>query len=320
MGDFKKIMETPKLKFWERKSKILDKIIPFYIKGFYNDDVTGYTLALEEIDCNEWFRKFIQVLTNHNERGFLPVCRLSDGEYTFICGNQPPMEKKNLFQIFSILKYYLNKLKPIRDFEAFTSGIYHSGAYSRNEIKEFLPNYLQNLKQISEAGILALHLTYSVKPFQERFHFALKKVFNHYDIKITNQNYYPFYFVYAFFHTEEFFNAIKKKNILIITGANKEKIDKVRNYFNGLEVNNIEFLKISAKRSLFDKIDLKSLETQQVDFCFIAAGIGKPNIMVQLKPLNCICIDVGYIFEVWVNSELGYKRPWGSKNHKIYLK
>ncbi len=309
------MMEKPVLRFWERKSKILDKMIPFYIKGFYNDEVTGYTLAVKEIDCDDWFQEFKHLLTNTGERKFLPVCRLSDGEYTFICGNQPPIKKNIRSQILSSLKYYFNTLKPLRDFEAGASGVYHSGAYTRKEIKEFLPNYLKNLRRISEEGILALHLTYTASPFQERFHFAIKKVFDHHKIEITDQNYFPFYFVYAFFQTEAFFEAIRNKNLLIVTGADDAKIAMVKDYFLGLGVNSIQFSRISVNRSLFDTVDLKSVKNT-VDFCFVAAGIGKPNIMVQLTSLNCVCIDVGYIFEVWANPEIGYNRPWGAKNYK----
>lgn len=299
------------------KSKILPHLIPFYLHGFYNDVTTGHTLALEDIDCSDWFQIFIKKLTQQKEKKFFPICRLSDGEYTFICGNQPPIKNFLLTQILSSIKFCFENIKPKRQFEAGESGIYHSGKYLRKEISEYLPNYLNNLKELSEVGILALHLTYSRNPFQERFHFALNKIFETFGIKINANNYFPFYFVYAFFQTNEFYQYIKHKNVLFITGSDEQKMKLVEKKFMNFGAKYIEFYSISSNRSLFDILDLRSIKNKNVDICFVAAGIGKPNIMVQLKPLECICIDVGYMFEVWANENLAYNRPWCSKNFKV---
>lgn len=302
---------------YKKKSIILPNLIPFYIRGFYNDNITGYTLSIENIDCDTWFREFSSLLVSNRVNNFLPICRLSDGEYSFVCGNQPPIKNTFIIQFLSNVKFYINNLKPSLNFEAGERGIYQSGKYSREEINEFLPKYLNNLKDLSENGILALHLTYAKVPFQERFHHALKKTFQKHGIEINKSNYFPFYFVYAFLQTDEFRQYINLKKVLFITGSNDQKINKVEKKFIEFGVYSVEIYKISTNRSLFDIIDLDNIKTKGVDVCLIAAGIGKPNIMVQLKPLKCLCIDVGYMFEVWANEELAFNRPWCSKNFKF---
>jgi hypothetical protein len=46
----------------------------------------------------------------------------------------------------------------------------------------------------------------------------------------------------------------------------------------------------------------------KVDLCVFGAGIGKPAILSQLKPLNVPCIDAGYVMEVWANSSVASSR------------
>lgn len=304
------------INYWSNRSYILKQRVPFYLDGFYNNEVTGSTLSVKDIDCNEWFKEFCELINSLIGEKYFPVCRLSDGEYTFICGSQPPIKSNIISQLFSVTYYYIKSIFSNGDLNAATRKGVSSGNYNKDEIEKNIITYLKNLKDISNTGILALHLTYSNNPFQERFHFALNKTFRKNNIQITNDNYYPFYFVYAYLLTDSFLDRIKNKNILIITGSNEEKIIKVKQYFKNIEVNSIEFYKISPNKSLYDTIEIDSIVNKNIDICFVAAGIGKPNILVQLEPLNCPCIDVGFMYEVWANPELGYNRPWCSKNYK----
>jgi hypothetical protein len=301
----------------KRKSMIMDVLIPFYIDGFYNNEITGHVLSVRDKDCNQWFEEYTQLFNDANPKRFFPICRLSDGEYTFLCGPQPPIKDNFIAQIASSIRFYLKKWSSKGALNAATSKGVSSGNYDKNEISVSKTNYLRNLGEISRSGILALHLTYAKTPFQERFHYALSRVFAQNNITITEQNYYPFYFVYAYFLTDAFTQFIRSKKVLIITGADENKTEKVRNYFAGLGVSSVHFYKISSNRSLYDNIDVSSLLPLDIDICFVAAGIGKPNIMVQLKPLSCTCIDVGFMFEVWANPELAYKRPWCARYYKM---
>jgi hypothetical protein len=310
-------MNIPIDKFWIKKSKILKYFIPFYIDGFYNNEITGYTLSNRNIDCNDWFIEFKKKISSNISKKYLPICRLSDGEYTFICGSQPPLKYKLIVHIVSNINFFIRKILSNGNLNATTSIGVSSGNYKKNEINEQASIYLENLKYISDNGILALHLTYAKKTFQERFHYSISNIFSKNNIQINDTNYFPFYFIYAYLQTDDFFESIKNKNVLVITGANEEKINNVNEYLKRKDVNIVTYYKISANRSLYDKINLLDVMSVNYDICFVAAGIGKPNILVQLKPLNCPCIDIGFMFEVWSNSDQAYNRPWCSKKYKI---
>lgn len=297
------------------KSRIFNYLIPFYLDGFYNNEITGAVLALRDIDCNEWFNDFKKTINESKRGSFLPICRLSDGEYSFICGPQPPIKNNLLSQFISRFIFFTKQFFSNGGMNAETSRGISSGIYNKFEIEKSRIKYLNSLREISLNGILALHLTYAKKPFQERYHYKLSSIFQKNNIEITRHNYFPFYFVYAYFLTHDFVNYINGKNVLIITGASEGKADKVTNYFTGIGAGSVHFYKISENRSLFDTINVDILLPLDIDICFVAAGIGKPNILIQLKQLCCPCIDVGFMFEVWANPKLAYSRPFCSTNY-----
>lgn len=297
------------------KSQILKYVIPFYIKGFYENQVTGYTLSPIQIDCNNWFEEYKNKILSSIGKSYLPICRLSDGEYLFICGQQPQLGNNIFMSAVHYLIFKINQFFSDGSINASTFGV-SSGNYTKLERISNLDIYLRNLLKISQDGILALHLTYSKKPFQERYHKKLASIFKAKNIIIACNNYYPFYFVYAFFSTKEFYETIAGKRILLITGSTKDKINIVESYFRNLNVKYIHSYEISSNKSLFDTINVSFLINYHFDICFIAAGIGKPNIIVQLEKLNCPCIDVGFMFEVWADQNLAYSRSWCSPNFK----
>ena len=73
----------------------------------------------------------------------------------------------------------------------------------------------------------------------------------------------------------------------------------------------VSFLGISQNRSLFDIVNIENYHNK-IDIVLLAAGIGKVNIITQLKPLNATCIDMGYMYEVYANPEIGLNRPFCS--------
>ena len=90
--------------------KSFPKSIDFYIPGFLRNYMPGLekTLALKDRDCNQWYDEFIDKIIDAYGKNFLPVYRMSDGEFQFILGDQPidirlPLLKK--------IHLYLSNLK-----------------------------------------------------------------------------------------------------------------------------------------------------------------------------------------------------------------
>ena len=44
-------------------------------------------MVLQRRDPADWYRRFVDRLTS--ARGFLPIYRMSDGEFLFVCGKRP---------------------------------------------------------------------------------------------------------------------------------------------------------------------------------------------------------------------------------------
>ncbi|MEW6088401.1 MAG: hypothetical protein AB1498_08875 [bacterium] len=293
----------------EYQMQMFPESIEFVIPGFERSCVPGSskTLALKKRGCEEWYNEFIDKLVNACGRQFLPVCRMSDGEFLFLLGEQPfdirlPFVQK-LKQELSRFKHRIllnGGLGP------FTEGHYHSGEYSADEWRKARVDYPQMIRKISENGILALHLNYTNVPFQERYFPALERWLKGKKIIINNNNYYPFYFVYALLTGPRRGELLKNRRVLVVNGQTGEKKQKIIEGLKREGVLEVQWCSISLKRSLYDSVDMGPF-IGNVDLALVGAGIGKANIMVQMEPLNVPCIDAGYVFEVWADP----KNKWG---------
>ena len=296
------------------KSLILPNLLPLKIPGFLKENVNEVTnvLSFENYDLNEWFLQFTNDVESKIGKEYFPVMRMSDGEYAFLLGEKFPYFSYP-YNIFSYLQQCISifKSKYIykKSFNAATLPNVSSGNYKLDEIDEQRKNIVEKIREISLKGVLALHLTYPMKPFQEHYHYPLKKWFTKNGIKLTNENYYPFYFVYALLRGPSKNRILENKNVLILHSAKGEKRNKIIELLYKENVSNVIWHEISHNRSMFDKIDLKE-NYFEADIAFIGAGVGKFNIFAQLEDLKIPCIDIGFVFEVWYNENNKWLRPF----------
>jgi len=295
------------------KTLILDYLIKLDIPGFYKENNKTYVLAINNYDSNTWYNEFCDFVLKNLGKKFIPIIRLSDGEYEFLLGNKPPV---NDHKYFSFLKNYLlflhKKLFKNNSFTAKTLPGVSSGEYTSQEINESLPSIEKNLKYLSKHGIFALHLTYSEKQFQERFHYPLKLYFDSLGININSNNYYPFYFVYAILMGPFSEKLFKNRKILVIHSAKGIKKKNITESLLMKGVIKIKWETISSSKSLTDNLFIdKSIK---FDFVLIGAGVGKLNQIISLSNLNVPLIDAGFCFEVWANKSNSSLRPMMTPN------
>lgn len=292
-----------------RSYHILPESIDFIIPGFRHFYTPGEkTLALRKRDCEEWFHEFVDRLINACGKQYLPVCRMSDGEFFFVLGYQPPdlrlswgeRVKKRMNQLLQRLQYG-------GGFLAYTYSMYSSGKYSYMEWRKARKPYADMMRRISEHGILALHLSYGHTPFQEYYFPALRRWLREESITLTDKNYVPFYFVYAALTGPRRGELLNGRSVLVVNSADGEKRQRIEDGLYREGVARVFWHSISLNRSLYDRLDISSF-IGKVDMALVGAGIGKPNIIIQLEPLQVPCIDAGFIFEVWVNPENKWKR------------
>lgn len=290
--------------------QILPCSISLRIPGFEKTCSPGSkTLALRRRDCAKWYNEFLDRLVDACGRKFLPLCRMSDGEFKFALGEQLPdirlpwIQRVRQKAKLAIKKRLLRK----RQFEAFTGGHYHSGRYSANEWQKAHAQYAQMVQKISKKGILALHLSYGHVPFQEHYFPAFGRWLQKNRIVLTDDNYFPFYFVYAALTGPRRGELLKGRRVLVVNGACGEKRRKIEHGLLREGVAEISWYPISLDRSLYDRLDVDSY-IGKIDLALVGAGIGKPNILTQMELLNVPCIDAGYVFEVWADRENRWNR------------
>ncbi|KHJ39129.1 hypothetical protein PBAC_07290 [Pedobacter glucosidilyticus] len=291
---------------------ILPFQVPFKVKEFEKTYQEGdFVLSLERKDINQWFDEFIKVIENAIvERKFLPICRMSDGEFIFCVGEQLPSKRLGtLYRLRYFIRRKLAKIIKGTDFKAATLPNVPSGSYSQKEISLIKEKYANYIKKISEMGILALDFTVFNEPFQEQYFKPFYNWLNKNKIYLNTKNYYPFYFVYMALLGEQKVTILNKRNILVVHSAKDKKREKINSELTKYEVLNVEWLSISSDRSLYDQINVSQLKSKP-DLILIGAGVGKPNIILQLEQLSVPCLDAGYVFEVWYDDANKWKRRY----------
>lgn len=285
----------------------IDFILPGYSKG-YNG---GRTLALRERDCAEWLAELEErVETAISSRTFLPLCRMSDGEFKFVVGEQPESVRvPRSVRLRRRIRGLLFKVLQRGGFGARTRPGVASGRYSKAEWRLARDQYPKLIRQIAEHGILALHLSYGPVPFQEHYFAAFGEWLRTHGIRLTDANYFPFYFVYALLSGPSAERLIAGRRILLVNSADAEKRTRIEITLMRLGAREIHWKGISQARSFFDTVDLSGLQ-DRVDLAFVGAGVGKPNILLQLAPLRVPAIDAGFMFEVWSDPDLARTRAY----------
>ncbi len=295
-----------------KRTKILEHIIPHRIPGFTKNFEHGesYVLSPKLIDCETWFEDFSNKVIASIGKNYLPIMRLSDGEYQFICGPTPPVFTKKIGKyVIEYLKFLKEVLLKYKGVHAATFKGVSSGNYTNQEVKEYRGKYLNHLKKISNHGILAMHLTYSKNPFQQKYHAPVKNKLEAEKIQITFDNYVPFYFVYGLMTGEKNELLIKNRKILLIHSAKGEKKQNIESFLITNGAKSVQWVTISNNKSLFDTISIEEFKNN-IDLAFIGAGIGKTNILIQLEELSVPCIDIGFVFECWNDENLKWTRPF----------
>jgi hypothetical protein len=277
----------------------LKYLTPLRITGYpvlYNnkvpmspDMVLQYMFDNQPMDYH--FSLFLKSLQNNQT--FYPIYRMADGEFAFCLDRH-----RDLLKIIKgLIKRGNTNFKTM-----------YGESYSLKEISRIKHQYIEQLKSILINGKLALHLT--VFKDHKSFEDMILPILNWFDlneIKITSQNYIPFYFIYALFGKEYKKIFLTDKDILIITNLTELKLKTLNIFFRSNGARSVSFLNISHNKALFEKIDLSSLKVLP-NLVLIAAGVGSANILYQLQCLNAICLDIGIIIDAILNENLNRTR------------
>lgn len=292
--------------------KILPYQIDFYLAEFKNTCIKINLTAFssEIITTESWFKIFKdQILEAIDNKKFLPVCRFNDGELIFMNNGLDVIGYG--FSLKSRVKILVRNFlirSNLLSFSPLTFNKYTSGKYSYKEIKSVNSKYKQNIKFILENGILATSMLVDKKPFSERFFKLFTDFITNNKIKLTILNHVPYQFVYVLFSGKSKFEILKNKNVLIINSFNVDQKRKVTKKLKSFGAKKIFYTNISSNRSVFDKLNI----SVDVDLILIGAGVGKLFHFEYLSKFKVPCIDIGYIFQTWIDPNCASHRSFCS--------
>lgn len=292
--------------------RILPASVPFRVPGFEGQSrATDFVLAPEPIECAAWFGRFVDRVSRAVGTTWLPVCRMSDGEFTLLFGPQPPSLRypparrlrMRLRQAVGIVRRRLTGLR------AHTAKGVSSGSMSYAEIRGLAPVMAREYAAVARAGILGLHLSYGKTPFQEQFFPAISRWLGEQAVTLTPDNYVPFYFVYALLRGPVFPELVSGRRVLVVHSAEGGKRAAIAAAIRAAGAREVDWLTISSSRAFADRLDLTALPARP-DLCLLGAGIGKARLFGQLEPLGVPCIDAGFSFEAWADPDKQWDRPY----------
>jgi hypothetical protein len=268
------------------------------------------TFATSAEPASSVFARFVATISECQGK-FLPVMRMSDGEYLFNLGFQPPSVRHGLSYPWHYLRHLVARFRPRRRLVAGGShagrSLYGSGQYTREEIGRIRELYVRVCRSVSKAGFLAIDLSFCSIPFQEAFFPALRSWLASNEITLTERNYVPFYFVYAMLTGPQRHRLLRGRRILVIHSAVGDKQERIKASLVREGATDVLWHTISPDRSLYDVVPVERF-VGAVDLCVFGAGIGKPAILAQLEPLGVPCIDAGYVMEVWADPAVARSR------------
>lgn len=251
-----------------------------------------FHLSLNNDTFQKQYNLFKERVFNSINKTYLPVYRMSDGEFRF-CLGKTTFKKKILSSLKVNNVYY---------------GTCWGERYSKEEIKYAFPGFIGSLKEISKHGFLALHFVTGTP--LDKYRMYIEPICNWFErngIELNEFNYISFYFVYALLSGKDSVELLHSKRILIITSNSNDKFIGIEKILSSKYQSKILFYEISPDKSLLEKINIKDIDPN-IDIVLISAGIGSANIMSQLKELKTVCLDTGIFLEMLVNNSLSTSR------------
>ncbi len=292
---------------------ITDLRIPGFLKSVPPGSVGQ--LDLIRRTSFEWYSSFLSEIDSAIGKRYLPIYRMADGEFIFCVGRRLdllPVGATWQQKIRHIVKAACPPfiLEFLRKPKGGLLNEYDVSQKKRVEeevaigkSKSGREHYLRCIRTVSTNGFLALHFTRSPGRFSEQYYPLMCKWFDANDIQLSEQNYAPFYFIYALLCGPDAKRIIQERRILVVTSANTEKRDAIRSSLHKLGASNVEFIHVSPTKAILDRIDLSNLHGK-VDIALVGAGIGAVNILEQMRSLHTLCIDAGFFIEILANHHM----------------
>lgn len=254
-----------------------------------------YAWSFRDTKGPPWFAAFREEALDAIGKRFLPIYRMADGEYRFLFGRRLDWSRKSLWR--EVVGVGAEKLRLKNPDRWKTSW---GETYAPQETRRLRGELLEHIRRLSRQGYLACYINDNGLNAFVQYNAVLEGFLAAQGITLHDGNYIPFHFAPALFINEGWQDFIKGRSLLIVTGLNDEKAEKIRQTLMTYGAGEVHFLPISATASLTERLDLSQIQAE-IDIALVAAGIGSANVLRQLEPLQTLCVDIGGFMNCFVD-------------------
>lgn len=252
--------------------------------------------SFRDVDGRQWFEEFRQKALAAVGCRFLPVYRMADGEYRFLMGRTYNWARRPSLTEFAAVTAEKLRLKDPDNWK--TSW---GETYTPAETRRLRAELIGHIRYLAERGYLACYLNDNgLNAFTEHNRLLLRYFARH-RIAFGMNSYIPFHFAPSLLISAGWRDFIAGRSILIVTGLNPDKEQRIARTLAAMGAGTVRFLPISAHSSMTDAIDLNAAGGVP-DLCLVAAGIGSANILRQLEPLQTLTLDIGGLMNCFADT------------------
>lgn len=274
-------------------------------------DALGWTVrvyAFGDEDCRGWYRRFADdVIAAVDERRYLPVYRMGDGEFSFALGALEEVLPWRRLRPRQMARRLLKRLTGRAGEHRSGSPGYGWEVYSPAERRALVDRYAAHLAGIAREGYLALALDES--PLYSRFLPYILDWLDQRGIALHAGNYQHVYAMYALLHGPDRDRLLRGRRVLVVNHADTARREAITRSLRKAGVAGVEWLPISRDKSMLDRLELDAIGGP-VDLALVGAGVGAANVLAQLAPLGVPAMDVGFVLDVLAEPELRWTRPF----------
>ncbi|CAN5652635.1 hypothetical protein BH23GEM9_BH23GEM9_22620 [soil metagenome] len=248
------------------------------------------------------FQQFADRVLDAIGRQWLPVYRMADGEFAFLVGPQS-LSSGPLRAGLDTARVAWRRLRGAHLRTCWNE------EYPRRLRKPAIARLRASLARVAAAGYLAPYLMVRPDGWSKEFFGPVCGWLDAHDIPLHENNYIPFYSVYALLSGSMRHDLLRGRRVLVVTHLTDARRQGIDAGLRAEGVAGTEYLGISANASLFEELDLSGV-CSGIDIALVAAGIGSVNILDQLKPLGVPCIDCGILIECLIEPQRRWDRPF----------
>ena len=235
---------------------------------------------------------------------YLPIYRMADGEFSLLLGYRRSRAPGRSFKmrVKGVLLEVASRLR-VRRF-----GTMWGEQFSRTEITRARRRLAELIPWLARHGILAAYFMERGDGWGDEFVEPMFRWLARHGVTLSEDNYVPFYFVYALLNGPRRSELFAGRHVLVATFVDEPRRAAITKGLTAIGASKVTFLPISKSRAMFDTIDCSSVGNP--DIALVAGGIGAINIIKQLEPLNIPTIDCGITIECFIAPSRRRERPF----------